>query len=192
MKNNDSKLSGYLLIAIFVVPLLIAIVMYSLRDNLPMVKSVSHGQLIHPAQPIKKLEVQLHSGELINLDHMQGKWTYLVYSPESCDLNCEATLFKLRQTKIATGRESNRVHSIVVTKANESSTKILSRYRYIKSGNNITLKFEDESSISNTLEPGKVYLIDPLGNMMMYYNMDSTSRGMLKDIKKLLKISNIG
>ena len=48
-------------------------------------------ELIHPAQPIKTLEVKLHSGELLNLDHIQGKWTYLVYAPESCDLNCEAT-----------------------------------------------------------------------------------------------------
>ena len=45
MKNNDSKLSGYLLIAIFVVPLLVAIAMYSLRDNLPMVKAASHGRI---------------------------------------------------------------------------------------------------------------------------------------------------
>ena len=42
------------------------------------------------------------------------------------------------------------------------------------------------------LESGYVYLVDPNGNLMMKYNHMATSRGLLKDIKKLLKISNIG
>ena len=192
MEKKKSKLSGYLLIALFVVPLLVAIAMYSLRDKLPMASVSSHGQLIHPAQPIEMVEVDLSTGEQLNLDQLQGKWTYILYAPNGCDLNCEASLFKLRQTRIATGREANRIQSFIVTKINHTSEKILSRYSQIKSGDQIKLKLEGSTEDKQYLESGKVYLIDPIGNFMMEYDVNSTSRGMLKDIKKLLKISNIG
>ncbi len=192
MEKKKSKLSGYLLIALFVVPLLVAIAMYSLRDKIPMVSVSSHGQLIHPAQPIEVVEVDLSTGEQLNLDQLQGKWTYILYAPNGCDLNCEASLFKLRQTRIATGREANRIQSFIVTNINHTSEKILSRYSQIKSGHQIKLKLEGSTEDKQYLESGKVYLIDPIGNFMMEYDVNSTSRGMLKDIKKLLKISNIG
>ena len=191
MEKKKSNLSGYLLIAVFVVPLLIAISMYVMRDTLSIVKSASHGQLIHPAKSIEILEVKLHSGEIINIDNIRGKWTYLLYSPK-CDLNCEASLFKLRQTKIATGRESNRVQSIVITKLDHNSADILSRYKKMHAGSDVRVKLESGADIPNSFESGKVYLIDPLGNLMMQYDKTSSSKGMLKDIKKLLKISNIG
>jgi hypothetical protein len=39
---------------------------------------------------------------------------------------------------------------------------------------------------------GRVYFIDPLGNLMMYYRPDADPGGMLKDLRKLLKYSKIG
>ena len=190
MKTESSKLSGYLLIAVFVVPLLIAIVMYVMRDHMPTTKTVSHGELIHPAQPIKILTIQSDPNETIDLQGLTGKWTYLVYSPNGCDLQCEASLFKLRQTKKATGRELNRIQSVLLTDANNVSSEILDRNQRTRVGR--LLKLEIESGAQKQLEQGVIYLIDPIGNLMMKYNSSTTSRGMLKDIKKLLKISNIG
>ena len=37
-----------------------------------------------------------------------------------------------------------------------------------------------------------IYLVDPLGNIMMYYAKDFVGKQLLKDLKKLLKNSNIG
>ena len=192
MESKNSQISGYLLIAVFVVPLLVAIAMYTMRDDIPMVKSVSHGQLIHPAEPIKELELTLAAGDQHNLDQLQGKWTYIFYAPNGCDLNCEASLFKLRQTRVATGREANRVQSFIVTNINDNSQKILARYSQIQKSSQIQITLESQAKNNHQLEKGKVYLIDPIGNLMMKYDVNSTSRGMLKDIKKLLKISNIG
>ena len=38
----------------------------------------------------------------------------------------------------------------------------------------------------------RVYLIDPLGNLMMFYDADVKPKGMLEDIKRLLRLSSIG
>ncbi|MFK7794109.1 MAG: SCO family protein [Gammaproteobacteria bacterium] len=192
MKTENSKLSGYLLIGVFVVPLLIAIAMYSMRDYLPTTKSVSRGELIHPAEPIKMLEVQLSSNDTIGLQGFTGKWTYLVYSPNGCDLQCEASLFKLRQTKKATGRETNRIQSALLTDVSKVAPEILDRNQRTRVGRLLKLELESEPGKQKQFEDGVIYLIDPNGNLMMKYDSATTSRGMLKDIKKLLKISNIG
>jgi len=39
---------------------------------------------------------------------------------------------------------------------------------------------------------GRIYLIDPLGNLMMSYSPRSEPKGILSDMKKLLKLSHIG
>jgi cytochrome oxidase Cu insertion factor (SCO1/SenC/PrrC family) len=192
MKTENSKLSGYLLIAVFVVPLLIAIALYVMRDYLPTTKAVSHGELIHPAQPIKTLSIQLATNKTIDLQGFLGKWTYIVYSPNGCDLQCEASLFKLRQTKKATGRESNRIQSALLTNINKVNTEILQRNQHTHVGRLVNFEIDDEPGLQKKLEHGVIYLIDPIGNLMMKYDTSTTSRGMLKDIKKLLKISNIG
>ena len=36
------------------------------------------------------------------------------------------------------------------------------------------------------------FLVDPLGNLMMYYDVDVPAKGMIKDLQKLLKVSQIG
>ena len=42
------------------------------------------------------------------------------------------------------------------------------------------------------LDAGRVYIVDPLGNLMMYYRPDADAGGLLKDLRKLLKFSRIG
>ena len=37
-----------------------------------------------------------------------------------------------------------------------------------------------------------MYLIDPLGNLMMFYAADAKPKGMLEDMKRLLRLSSIG
>ena len=36
------------------------------------------------------------------------------------------------------------------------------------------------------------FLVDPLGNLMMYYDPGVQASGVMKDLQKLLKISQIG
>jgi cytochrome oxidase Cu insertion factor (SCO1/SenC/PrrC family) len=38
----------------------------------------------------------------------------------------------------------------------------------------------------------RIYLVDPLGNVMMSYAPDAKPKGMLEDMKRLLRLSSIG
>ncbi len=37
-----------------------------------------------------------------------------------------------------------------------------------------------------------LYIVDPLGNLVMRYDTRDTPKGLLDDLKKLLKLSHIG
>ena len=40
--------------------------------------------------------------------------------------------------------------------------------------------------------PGRIYLVDPLGNLMLSYSAASPDKALLTDVKKLLRLSHIG
>jgi hypothetical protein len=38
----------------------------------------------------------------------------------------------------------------------------------------------------------RIYLVDPLGNLMLSYAPDANPKGMLDDLKRLLRLSHVG
>ena len=80
MSNKKTERAGLYLIAVFVGPLLIAIVMYSMREHLPSLGSVSKGELIHPAQPIEAISLNSNQQTVFDFADFDGKWTYIVLS----------------------------------------------------------------------------------------------------------------
>ena len=195
MNTKTSSYTGYMLFAVFVVPLLIAIAMYVMRGDSADVSTAAHGALIHPAQPIQTLVLQTDNNGLFSLDDIKGKWTYLLYIEDSCNLECEAALFKIRQTRISTGRERNRVQLLLATRTEPGASlnpDIVARNPGVVVGLLEELSLANEVSEKEKLQSPRIYIIDPNGNLMMKYDDTATSKGMLKDIKKLLKLSNIG
>ncbi len=112
-----------------------------------------------------------------------------VYENEICDLLCEATLYVMQQVRESLGRERSRVSSVIVTNdnfENEQNKKIIKKYNKIRFINVIN------SSFFKNLEKNHLYIIDPLGNILIFYEKDFSAEGLKKDIKKLLKVSRIG
>lgn len=166
-----------------------------MREHLAFSKPTSNGELIHPAQPISAIDIEVNAETKLNLEYIKGKWSYLVFAGNNCDLNCEAGLFKIRQAKRATGKDVNRVQYFLLFSQGQNDpvvTDLLSRHPQLTSGNLIHWKTQTEDNKQKGLQPGFIYLVDPFGNVMMKYGSNATSKGILKDIKKLLRISNIG
>ena len=106
------------------------------------------------------------------------------------------SLFKMRQVRLSLGHDSKRVHRIylVMTKQDDSVKKNLVFDKYA----DMQIAFSNRSQFYSQLpqfkdqSENKIYLIDPLGNLMMSYSKDATAKGMKKDLKRLLKVSKIG
>ena len=110
-------------------------------------------------------------------------------------------LYKMRQVRTAQNEHMRRVQQLylVLDEAVPETLQTLLDNEYKKTA--VTLVTADQAGqiapyflIDGVSMQGeeRVYIIDPIGNLMMYYPPDADPSGMLKDLKKLLKYSKIG
>tara|TARA_B100000575_G_scaffold293511_1_gene305160 strand:+ start:296 stop:868 length:573 start_codon:yes stop_codon:yes gene_type:complete len=178
-----TRLYLVLIVFSFLGPLLLATIMYKYSDVVPVAPPKSYGNLI---DPVITINTETDFDNILD----RKKWTFMyVYENETCDLLCEATLYVMQQVRESLGRERTRVSNIIVINKsfeNEENEKIIKKYdkiRFIKVINNVFFK---------NLEKNHLYIIDPLGNIFIYYDKDFSAEGLKKDIKKILKVSRIG
>jgi hypothetical protein len=176
------RLTLIALMSVFVVPLLLAGSLYANLDWRP-VGTTNNGSII--AQPLSN-DSQLIFSE-------KGRWTLLMPFPSECGLTCEADLFKLRQVREALGKYIERLDYAVLVSEGYGcplSPALIESHQQMAVLANQELWSELEESGLSTR--GDVLLIDPLGNLVMKYESGFVAKGLYKDLKRVLKLSNIG
>ena len=107
-----------------------------------------------------------------------------------CDVTCETQLHDLRQIHAELNKEIDRVQRVLLCTTNAASLKeIQSRYPDL-----VILAGPAVAKLATQFgakEPA-VYLVDPLGNLMMRYPAGFETRGMFKDLMRLLTYSSAG
>jgi cytochrome oxidase Cu insertion factor (SCO1/SenC/PrrC family) len=177
------------------VPLLGATVLYFFHGSLPMPRLKTHGILINPARPLERFSAKTSAGKSLSLDDIHGKWTLVYVAGDKCDLYCEASLFKTRQARLALGEDIARVqrlYLVIDRYTLNTLPSILSEHpRMVVAAIDKAVQPTVMEVLGKAPE-GQVYIIDPLGNVMMRYPPNATSKGMIKDLKHLLRVSQIG
>jgi hypothetical protein len=137
-------------------------------------------------------------GELISprplsgpaLEALRGKWVLVAFDAGACDASCERKLYFMRQARKAQGKELERVERLwVVTDAAAPRAELLAAIE----GTRI-LQLKSFAAAADF--PGNpvqhIYLIDPLGNLMMRFPPDPDPSRTVKDLQRLLKYSKFG
>jgi hypothetical protein len=159
---------------------------------------VNAGALIEPARPLPPLALPLLGADAGEIDaqFLKGKWTFLYVQHGRCDDECRRHLYDTRQVRLALDREMNRVQRVFIGDSDCCDIKELKAAH----PDLIALRASptDEPLLAllpireGAVNAHRVYLIDPLGNAMMFYAPDVRSKGMLEDMKRLLRLSSIG
>jgi cytochrome oxidase Cu insertion factor (SCO1/SenC/PrrC family) len=154
--------------------------------------------LIEPPRPLPAVALPLASGNAGQTQPqlLKGKWTLLYVQHGRCDDECAKRLYDTRQVRLALDREMNRVQRVFVAGADCCDLKEMQAAHpdLIM----IRASAADEPVLALLPTPAgavnsqRVYLIDPLSNVMMFYGPGSTAKGMLEDLKRLLRLSSIG
>lgn len=176
----------------FIVPVLIAAWMQRAALQEGVWDSTNHGTLIQPPLALRDFLLPTYEGPVFTLGNLKEKWTmlYVAPSPVECDAACKQTVYHMRQIRLALGREMPRVQRVLLV-APESVwlEEIAEEYE----GMHIVFDIGGTNSLWQQLEPlPGIYLIDPLGNVMMAFAPETDPRDIFKDIKKLLRISKVG
>ena len=197
----SSRQALVVLALLFMAPAFVAWVMHNSSEQGWRPEGMTNrGTLVHPARPLT-MPADLQHGEMSLNDFLQGRWTLLYIGDADCDTLCRENLYKLRQIRIAQNENMNRVQTLflltgdsipgdlnafLAAEHQELAVVTLSADRVAR----IEADFQLDGVSMQGAE--RTYIIDPLGNLMMYYPPDANARGMLLDLKKLLKYSKIG
>lgn len=189
--NRRGKLQLLLISLVFIVPLLLATVMYSFGLWQPA-GSTNHGALL---EPIINLHDEVPASPLWSAEWSAepAQWLMIYANSEECADACRDDLLRLRQTRLMLGSEMSRVGRIFLHGNTPPDRVFLDQYHAgLKAMTDNQLRQLLDASQPRTLRGGGIYLVDPLSNLIMYFAPDVDPGDMVDDIKHLLALSRIG
>jgi len=183
-----------LIIACFLVPLALS---WWLVGHWRPSGSAQHGELLNPAQPLVELPFSL-GGQPADATAFQGFWVLIhAASAAECAAPCQTALYDMRQVRLALGKDLERVKTLVLLDGPpmEELRQWLEVEHAEMAVGSTDAATQDRLNAAFPI-PGRadewIYLVDPLGNLLMRYPVTVDPSGILKDLKRLLRLSKIG
>jgi hypothetical protein len=192
------------LAALFLLPVAVAFVTYYGTAWRPAHR-VNHGVLILPARPLPQLalprvslvpdaSVGSHDDAASASAPFRDRWSLVYVGRGACDTSCRGALYVMRQTRLALNNDMTRVERVFLVSGDCCDRPFLASEHpgllvLAATGADAGPLLEEFPS------PGRehtLFVVDPLGNLMMSYDARRDPHGLLEDLKKLLKLSHIG
>jgi len=179
--------------SLFLVPLAASFWMYYGTDWRPA-RQVNHGELISPARPLPS--ISLPSAASVPQPRtvlLRGRWTLVYLGDGRCDDRCHEALYVMRQTRLSLNKDMTRVERLFLVTADCCDREFLQReYPGLFV---IDAKVPADAALLAAFPPDtadSLYVVDPLGNLMMRYDIRQNPHGLLEDLQRLLRLSHIG
>ena len=182
------------LAGLFLLPLIASFVLYYGLHWAPSGSTI-HGELIRPARPLPQMTLPDANGKPVH-DALRGRWTLVYVGAGACDAACHDALFFMRQTRLSLNQDMTRVDRVFL-----ATGSALDRSRSFLEQEYPGLVVLDagvpaaQALLAQFPQDGRdhaLFVVDPLGNLMMRYDARLAPRGLLDDLKKLLQLSHIG
>ncbi len=196
-----SRLSLLLLFALFASPVILAWLAFYVFPEWRPADTMNHGRLITPIRPLPAFQLATLSADNIDETFLRGKWTLVYLVQGGCAEACAQQLYKLRQVRLAQGKNIDRLQRLMLWKTGAvSGERQAELERHFPGQVVVPLAGQEPAGLleafvldaQDPLQAGRFYLVDPLGNLMMSYEPDDEPRGMIKDLERLLKYSGLG
>ena len=176
-----------LIASVFLGPLVVAAVMYY-GGALQPAGRTNHGELLEPI--INAAEAVPES---VVAEQGDGRWVLAYVNEGDCDQPCANALYTTRQSRKMLGKEMDRVVRAFLHGDTAPDTVFLeSEHAGLIAASDRDLATLLKNKKPAAAEAGGYYLLDPLGNLVMYFEPDIDPADMVEDIKHLLKFSRIG
>ena len=165
-----SKLKFLLIVFVFILPFIFAKYFFD-NDATSTRGTTNHGSF---------LVDEVNIANLADNDH----WIILQVIDGKCDTSCQDNMHMLRQINTALGKDMGRVKRYLLHKNTNENTVYLDNYPKV-----ILLDRSETLYNKLTKMDERIFIADPFGKIILGYENDFIAKGLLKDIKKLLKFS---
>jgi hypothetical protein len=191
-RQSAGRRKMFIVLAICVMPIIASYFTYYVIK--PQSRT-NYGELIDPrAYPIPPIGATTLDGKPASLDAYKGKWIMLQIDSGDCEQACKQKLLDMRQLRLMQGKEMDRIERVwLVTDDKPIETMVLRQF----DGTHVLHAKRDAVNAwlpadQGTTPSDHIYIIDPLGNLMLRFPKNADHDKMKKDIAKLLKASRIG
>jgi hypothetical protein len=146
---------------------------------------VNYGQLVEPL-PVAEASAPPA------LRDLKGKWVFLMVDAGTCDEYCRRKLYVMRQVRLTQGKDMQRIERAwLIDDASAVPADVQREYAGTRlvdaAGSPLLARLATDGSPRDHL-----YIIDPLGNVVLRYPRDPDPSRLKKDVSRLLKVSHIG
>ncbi|MEE9397921.1 MAG: hypothetical protein V3V31_13000 [Methylococcales bacterium] len=198
MKDNKNN-NRFVLLAMLSLTLIPFVLAWIVMQNPSVISGqVNYGNLVTPPRPIVTTELVAFDDFSKNyFDEFKGRWVFVhVATKQGCLSDCLESLYKTKQIRIMLNKELSRVRRLIVVnpEISELDAKLwwkddpyLLRMRLTSE-----LIAEMEKILGQPIPQGTIFLMDPIGNLMMWYPPGFDPYEVKKDLKRLLKVSQVG
>jgi hypothetical protein len=187
------------LAALFFVPLAIAFWLYYGPTDWRPAGGTNKGDLVDPARPLPAVSLPRADGTQTGPGFLRDKWTMIYIGDGSCDARCRKALYLTRQSRIALNKDMDRLQRVFLVTRSCCDRAFLAQEHP-----DLVVALLEGPDAARLLESipaypdgpvgsaGRIYLVDPLGNLLMSYSALAPDKALLTDLKKLLRLSHIG
>lgn len=151
----------------------------------------NYGSLL-TVTPLAHTAGVLLNGSPYQLDTLRGKWLMVYVGPAACDTTCSMQLYYMRQSHISQGKDQDRIERVWVVSDNGTpDSRLLQFHTGLRVWRPNQQAFIQQFPEVHT-GAHHLYVVDPLGNLMMQFPANPDPKRIIKDMKLLLKASQIG
>lgn len=158
----------------------------------------NYGELIQPQRPVLALpwtsirpgdNAQSGAARGEGAAQFKGKWLMVTGLRGANRQSLERRLYLMRQVRLTTGKDMDRIErGLVVLDDELPAAALLEQHPGL-----LLLRLAPEQwRASFSSGDDRIYLVDPLGNLMLQFPLDPDPNKMKKDIAKLLRASRVG
>ncbi len=196
-KKSHGRKTLVLLVLIFVAPIILAFLTWSYWRPTGF---GNHGDLIQPPRLLQPMNLHTLDGQDFDLHALEGKWTLVYFDQGGCNETCRKSLYTMRQVRLGQSKNAYRVRTMMVVREPQQAAMESVRSDHPRMIV-VTGSFAQIEAVADQFSTdfgdafsggGRLYLVDPLNNLMMTFAADLDPLDMLKDLKRLLKVSQIG
>ena len=182
-RSHAGRIKFILITMVAVAPILLASAMYFIFPEWIPSATTNEGELITPPIQAIKVNVQLTKNE---------KWVLIQPGEFECDEACRHMLYLSHQIVAGLGKDKTRIERVLLAPSGISVAFKTILARQDPELRVITQHIELQPLRSRITTEPTLFLMDPQGNIMMFYTLEKAGKPMLNDLKYLLRLSNIG
>lgn len=199
MSKKTSLVKLLAIFFLFALPLFVANQMFSDQEYLRDRQKTNNGTLIVPPKPLPDVELFDPLGDQDD-GKLFGKWTLFYITGSDCDEACVNNLYAMRQIRLTAGEHTRRVQRALFYWNGVPSNVVDNFENYagqliVKESGNTNELMREHFKLNDGANPvvtNRLYVIDPNGNLIMFYEPGVDPIGIIKDLSKLLRASRIG